>query len=58
MVSKLKEQLDAVREEISNWPDWRKQEIEAEVSKTPIKSKSNQKAASDENRPVGGAVAR
>jgi hypothetical protein len=39
MVSRLKEQLDAVRRETSNWPEWRKQEIEAEVLKTPLKSR-------------------
>jgi hypothetical protein len=35
MASKLKEQLDAVRQETINWPAWRRMEIEAEVLKTP-----------------------
>jgi len=56
MVSKLKEQLDAVRREINNWPEWRKLEIEAEVSKTPVRSKSGQNSASSQqSSDVAGA---
>lgn len=52
MASRLKEQLDAVRQEISNWPDWRKLEIEAEVSKTPMKGKSGQNSVSGQTPAV------
>ncbi len=54
MISRLKEQLDAVRREITNWPDWRRREIEAEVSKTPVKSSSGQNSAP--NQSSGGAA--
>jgi hypothetical protein len=37
MASELKEQLEAVRREASNWPAWRRMEIEAEVAKTPLR---------------------
>jgi hypothetical protein len=46
MVSRLKEQLDAVRRETSTWPEWRKLEIEAEVLKTPMKGRSGQNSVS------------
>lgn len=48
MISKLKEQLDAVRQEMSDWPTWRKQEIEAEVAKTPARGKSEENLVSDQ----------
>ena len=35
-MSQIKEQLDAVCEEMQTWPAWRKAEIAAEVAKTPF----------------------
>lgn len=32
---RIKEQLDQIRQEMIDWPDWRKREIETEVLKTP-----------------------
>ena len=55
MISNLKEQLDAVRREIRRWPDWRRAEIEAEVSKTPMKGKSEQNSVSGEKGAPGTA---
>ena len=48
MVSKLKEQLEAVRRETSSWPEWRKLEIEAEVLKTPLRSQPGHNPASSQ----------
>jgi hypothetical protein len=48
MISRLKEQLDAVRQEMSDWPTWRKMEIEAEVAKTPERRKPGQHEGSDQ----------
>jgi hypothetical protein len=46
----LKAQLDAVRKEMSNWPDWRKREIDAEVLKTPLKDTRSDDAPGREGR--------
>jgi hypothetical protein len=40
MASRLKDQLEAVRQEMNSWPAWRKMEIEAEVAKTPLRRQS------------------
>ena len=39
--SRLKEQLDAARRETDRWPEWKKKEIEAEVRRTPLKTRTN-----------------
>jgi hypothetical protein len=49
MASKLKEQLDAVRQETINWPAWRRMEIEAEVLKTPLRDKAGSASTSSES---------
>jgi len=36
-VSRLKQQLDAARQETEGWPSWQRMEIEAEVRKTPLR---------------------
>jgi hypothetical protein len=37
LASTIKRQLNTIRQEMLIWPAWRKQEIEAEVSKTPLR---------------------
>jgi hypothetical protein len=40
MASRLKEQLEAARQETNSWPAWRRMEIKAEVAKTPLRRQS------------------
>jgi len=53
MASELKEQLEAVRREMSTWPAWRKMEIEAEVLKTPLRRQSGGNQSSGESKEAG-----
>ena len=48
MASRLKEQLEAAREETDNWPAWRRMEIEVEVAKTPLRRRSEGNESSGE----------
>ena len=46
--SRLREQLDAARQETNRWPAWKRKEIEAEIQKTPLR-----KPVKKENPVVG-----
>jgi hypothetical protein len=49
MVSRLREQLEAAKQETDSWPAWRKSEIDAEVAKTPLRRPSERNQSSGES---------
>jgi hypothetical protein len=53
MASSLKNQLEAVRQEMNSWPAWRKMEIEAEVAKTPLRRQSEGNQGSGKSKEAG-----
>jgi hypothetical protein len=56
MASRLKEQLDAARQETNSWPAWRRMEIEAEVAKTPLRRQSEGNQSSGKSKDQAGDI--